>query len=151
MCKKENLLMEMKDRRGYADMRLLLRRSNVNFSSMGEPLLEIAVMSYLKNPALTEEELMQIAEDNAPMQIANGVPVYEVIEESLQNVHTHKSKKLEKEGMVMLFISSIANEIRINAMLEIKEAEKGITFEEAAEATCRNALGFFGIDGMNSR
>ena len=127
MCKKENLLKEMNDRRGYADMRLLLRRSNVNFSSMGEPLLEIAVMSYLKNPALTEEELMQIAEDNAPMQIANGVPVYEVIEESLQNVHTHKSKKLEKEGMVMLFISSIANEIRINAMLEIKEAEKGIT------------------------
>ncbi len=28
---------------------------------------------------------------------------------------------------------------------------KGITFEEAAEATCRNALGFFGIDWMNSR
>ena len=40
---------------------------------------------------------------------------------------TALTRQLEKEGMVMLFISSIANEIRINAMLEIKEAEKGIT------------------------
>ena len=75
MCKKGNFLMEMKDRRGYAEMRLLLRRANANFSCMGEQLLEIAIMSYLENPALTEKELMQIAEENAPMQLANGVSV----------------------------------------------------------------------------
>lgn len=125
MCK-QNLLMEMKQRRGYAEMRSLLRQTNVNFSCMGEPLLEIAIMSYLKNPILTEEELMQIAKDNAPMQIANGLPVYGLIADSLQNVYTHKSKKLEDEGVVMFYISSIANEVRINAMLETKEAEEGI-------------------------
>lgn len=131
MCKK-NFLMEMKQRRGYAEMRLLLRRTNVNFSCMGEQLLEVAIMSYLENPALTENELMQIAEENAPMQIANGVPVYGLIADSIQNVYTHKSKKLDEEGAVMLYISSIANEIRINAMLETIEAEQGIdaTVEE---------------------
>lgn len=131
MCKK-NLLMEMKQRRGYAEMRLLFRRTNVNFSCMGEQLLEISIMSYLENPDLTEKELMQIAEENAPMQIANGVPVYGLIADSIQNVYTHKSKKLDEEGAVMLYISSIANEIRINAMLETIEAEQGIdaTVEE---------------------
>lgn len=126
MCRKENLLMEMKQRRGYAEMRLLLRRTNVNFSCIGEQLLEIAIMSYLENPALTEEELMQIAEENAPMRLATGVPVYALMAESLQNVYTHKSRKLDKEGAVMFYISSIANEIRINAVLETKEAEEGI-------------------------
>ena len=120
MCKKENLLMEMKDRRGYAEMRLLLRRTNVDFDSMGEPLLEIAIMSYLKNPVLTEKDLMQIAKENAPMQIANGLPVYDIIADSLQNVYTHKSQKLENSNVVMFYISSIANEIRINALLETK-------------------------------
>ena len=131
MCKK-NLLMEMKQRRGYAEMRLLFRRTNVNFSCMGEQLLEISIMSYLENPDLTEKELMQIAKENAPMQIANGVPVYGLIADSIQNVYTHKSKKLDEEGAVMLYISSIANEIRINAMLETIEAEQGIdaTVEE---------------------
>ena len=118
--------MEMKDRRGYAEMRLLLRRTNVDFNCMGEPLLEIVVMSYLKDPTLKEEELMRIAKDNAPMQIAIGLSVYGIIADSLQNVYTHKSQKLEKNDIVMFYISSIANEIRINAMLETKEAEKGI-------------------------
>lgn len=124
--------MEMKQRRGYAEMRLLFRRTNVNFSCMGEQLLEISIMSYLENPDLTEKELMQIAKENAPMQIANGVPVYGLIADSIQNVYTHKSKKLDEEGAVMLYISSIANEIRINAMLETIEAEQGIdaTVEE---------------------
>ena len=118
--------MEMKDRRGYAEMRLLLRRTNANFSCMGEQLLEIAIMSYLENPALTEKELMQIAEENAPMQLANGVSVCSLMAEALQNVYTHKSRKLDKEGAVQFYVSSIANEIRINAMLETKEAEEGI-------------------------
>ena len=126
MCKK-NFLMEMKQRRGYAEMRLLLRRTNVNFSCMGEQLLEVAIMSYLENPNLTENELMQIAEENSPMQIPNGVPVYGLMADSIQSVYTRKSKKLDKEGAVMFYISSIANEIRINAILEIKEAEKGIS------------------------
>lgn len=125
MCKK-NLLMEMKDRRGYAEMRLLLRRTNVNFNCMGEPLLEIVVMSYLKDPTLNEEELMRIAKDNAPMQFTNAVSVYSLMSEALQNVYTHKSRKLDKEGAVLFYISSIANEIRINAMLATKEAEEGI-------------------------
>ncbi len=131
MCKK-NLIMEMKQRRGYAEMRLLFRRTNVNFNCVGESLLEIAVMSYLKDPTLNEEELIQIAKDNAPMQIPIGVSVYGAIADSLQNVYTHKSQKLEKENLVMFYISSIANEIRIDAMLETKEAEEGIdaTVEE---------------------
>ncbi len=143
MCKK-NLLMEMKQRRGYAEMRLLLRRTNVNFSCMGEQLLEVAIMSYLENPALTEEGLMQIAEENSPMQIPNGVPVYGLMADSLQSVYTRKSKKLEKEGIVMCYISSIANEIRINATLEIKEAEEGIdaTIEERElmTAVCKRRI-----------
>lgn len=125
MCR-VNFLKEMKQRRGYAEMRMLFRRSNVNFSCKGEQFLEIAVMSYLENPALTQKELMLIAEENAPMQFANGISMYSLMLESLQNVYTHKSRKLDDEGAVMLYISSIANEIRINAMLEMKESEEGI-------------------------
>ncbi len=143
MCKK-NFFMEMKQRRGYAEMRLLLRRSNVTFNCMGEPLLEIAIMSYLENPTLTEKQLMRIVEDNAPMQIAIGLPVYGLIADSLQNVYTHKSKKLEKEGVVMFYISSIANEVRINAMLETKEAEDeflaSVDERDLMTAVCKRRL-----------
>lgn len=143
MCKK-NFLMEMKQRRGYAEMRLLLRRTNVNFSCMGEQLLEVAIMSYLENPALTEEGLMQIAEENSPMQIPNGVTVYGLMADAIHNVHTRKSKKLDKEGAVMFYISSIANEIRINAMLETKEAEEGINVtteeRELMTAVCKRHM-----------
>ena len=78
------------------------------------------------------------------MQIPNGVPVYGLMSDSLQSVYTRKSKKLEKEGVVMFYISSIANEIRINAMLETKEAEEGINVtteeRELMTAVCKRHM-----------
>ena len=60
--------MEMKKRRGYAEMRLLLRRTNVNFSSYGEPLLEIAIMSYLKDGNQSLEDLMYLDKKDSDIE-----------------------------------------------------------------------------------
>ncbi len=131
MCKKK-FLMEMKDRRGYAEMRLLLRRSNVNFSSMGEQLLEIAIMSYLQNPNQEKEELFKTVGENSPMPISEGETAFDLMKDALQNLYTRKSEKVASDKVVMTFISSIAEEIRITKVLEVKEVEEGleITAEE---------------------
>lgn len=131
MCKK-NFFMEMKKRRGYSEMRLLLRRSNVNFSCLGEQLLEIAIMSYLHNPNQEKEELFKTVEDNSPMPISDGETAFTLMKEALENVHTHKSEKVTNDEVVMIFISSIAEEIRISKAIEMKEVEEelNITAEE---------------------
>lgn len=131
MCK-QNFFMEMKQRRGYAEMRLLLRRSNVNFSCMGEQLLEIAIMSYLQNPNQEKKELFKTVEENSPMPISDGETAFELMKEALQNLYTRKSEKVASDKVVMTFISSIAEEIRITKVLELKEVEEGleITSEE---------------------
>ena len=129
---KKKFLMEMKDRRGYAEMRLLLRRSNVNFSSMGEQLLEIAIMSYLQNPNQEKEELFKTVGENSPMPISVGVTSFDLMKVALHNLYTRKSEKVASDKVVMTFISSIAEEIRITKVLEVKEVEEGleITAEE---------------------
>ncbi len=131
MCKGK-FFMGMKRRRGYAEMRLLLRRSNVNFSCMGEQLLEIAIMSYLQNPNQEKEELFKTVDENSPMPISDGETAFTLMKEALQNVHTHKSEKVTNDEVVMVFVSSIAEEVRISKALEMKEAEEGlnITAEE---------------------
>ncbi len=130
MCKGK-FFMEMKRRRGYREMMLLLRRSNVNFSCMGEQLLEIAIMSYLQNPNQEKEELLKTVEKNSPMPISEGA-AFDLMKDALQNLYTRKSEKVASDKVVMTFISSIAEEIRIAKALEMKEAEEEleITLEE---------------------
>lgn len=118
--------MEMKKRRGYAEMRLLLRRTNVNFSSYGEPLLEIAIMSYLKDGNQSLEDLMKNAEENSPMSIPEGETAFDLIKDALQNVYTRHSFKVESDEVVAIYISSIVADIRIEALLKMMEAEKGL-------------------------
>ena len=122
MCKGK-FFMEMKRRRGYREMMLLLRRSNVNFSCMGEQLLEIAIMSYLQNPNQEKEELLKTVEKNSPMPISEGA-AFDLMKDALQNLYTRKSEKVASDKVVMTFISSIAEEIRIAKALEMKEAEE---------------------------
>ena len=93
--------MEMKKRRGYAEMRLLLRRTNVNFSSYGEPLLEIAIMSYLKDENQSLEDLMKNAEENSPMSIPEGETAFDLIKDALQNAYTRHSFKVESEMFIL--------------------------------------------------
>lgn len=122
MCKGK-FFMEMKRRRGYREMMLLLRRSNVNFSCMGEQLLEIAIMSYLQNPNQEKEELLKTVEKNSPMPISEEA-AFDLMKDALQNLYTRKSEKVASDKVVMTFISSIAEEIRIAKALEMKEAEE---------------------------
>lgn len=99
---------------------------------MGEQLLEIAIMSYLQNPNQEKEELFKTVGENSPMPISEGETAFDLMKDALQNLYTRKSEKVASDKVVMTFISSIAEEIRITKVLEVKEVEEGleITAEE---------------------
>ena len=136
--------MEMKDRRGYKEMQPLLRRSNVNFSCMGEQLLEIAIMSYLQKPNQEKEQLLKTVEENTPMPISGGDTAFDLMKEALQNLYTRKSEKVANDEVVMTFISNIAEEIRISEVLKQWEAENEINIsvedKEIFVSICKRRL-----------
>lgn len=128
MCKK-NFFNEMKTKRGYAEMKLLLRRTNIGYSSSadyGVVLLEIAIMSYLTNPEQTLKDILEFVEENCPMPIGDGDTAFQMMKETLQNVciNTDNCKKLEKDEIVMKYIRSAVANIRIDIFLQLKIAEE---------------------------
>lgn len=128
MCKK-NFFNEMKTKRGYAEMKLLLRRTNIGYSSSadyGVVLLEIAIMRYLTNPEQTLKDILEFVEKSCPMPIRNGDTAFQIMKETLQNVciNTDNYKDFEKDEIVMNYIRSAVANIRIDIFLQLKMAEE---------------------------
>ena len=110
---------------------------------MGEQLLEIAIMSYLQNPNQEEEELFTIVKENTPMPIPEGETAFDLMKDALQNLYTRKSEKVARDKVVMTFISSIAEEIRIIEVLKQWEAENesiSVEDKEIFVSVCKRRL-----------
>ena len=56
-------------KRGYYEVNYLLRAARVDKELIGYKLLQIAIMTYLNNPKLTLEELVEISKKNSPMYL----------------------------------------------------------------------------------
>ena len=54
-------------KRGYYEVNYLLRAARVDRELRGYKLLQIAIMTYLNNPKLTLEELVEISKKNSPI------------------------------------------------------------------------------------
>ena len=101
-------------------------------------------MSYLQNPNQEKEELLKIVEENTPMPISEGETAFDLMKEALQNLYTRKSEKVASDKVVMTFISSIAEEIRISEVLKQWEAENEINIsvedKEIFVSICKRRL-----------
>lgn len=129
--RKENVK-EMKSRESYNEVVCLMRRANVIPMSMGSELLEIAIMSYLKNPDLTLNNLVEIATQNSPMPITD-FECFEEMKEALLNLYTKHWQKTDDNNVVWKFIQNVSAEVRIRKILKIKE-EKGEIYSLDEEA-----------------
>lgn len=125
MCTRE--MKKLKMRRGYADVVYLMRTSNVRTDTMGYELLQVAIMSYLHNPGLQMEELVQIAFANAPMPLLDKAECFNKMKQALQNIHTRKLKKLDKDSVVFNFIKNTSSEVRMRKLIEIRVASEELT------------------------
>ncbi len=148
MCKK-NFFNEMKTKRGYAEMKLLLRRTNIGYSSSadyGVVLIEIAIMSYLRNPEQTLNDILKFVEESCPMPIGAGETAFQMMKETLQNVcmNTDNYKELEEDKIVMNYIRSAVANIRIDILLQLKmvEEELNVSVEDKDNliAVCQRKL-----------
>lgn len=125
MCIKT--MKELKMRRGYADVIYLMRTSNVRMDSMGYELLQVAIMSYLHNPNLPMRELVKIALKNAPMPLANEEACLDEMKQALQSIYTVHYKKLDEDSLVFNFIRSVASEVRMGTLIEIRVVSEDLT------------------------
>ena len=147
MCKK-NFFSEMKAKRGYAEMKLLLRRTNIGYSSSadyGVVLLEIAIMSYLTNPEQTLKDILEFVEENCPMPIGVRDTAFQMMKETLQNVCTDNYKELEEEDKIVRnYIRNAVANIRIDILLQLKMAEEeldvSVEDKENLIAVCQRKL-----------
>lgn len=126
---------ELKMRRGYADVIYLMRICNVRTDVIGYELLQTAIMSYLHNSDLRMEQLVKIALENAPMQLAGEEVCFDEMKRALQNIHIIQFKKLDKDTVVFNFIKNIASEVRMRKLIEIRVvSEELIQVDEAVTA-----------------
>lgn len=132
----KNFRREMEKMKGISEMRILLRRSNVE-NSYGKKLLEIAIMSYLKKPSQTEEDLLKVVVKNAPMPIKGKEKerlkkACALMQEALQTLNTKKIEKLQDKEVVFETIRSVATEVRIGEALKYYEVEGELTLSSEA-------------------
>lgn len=118
---------QMKNNRGYGDMIVLTKFSNLD-DSLGGTLVQIAIMAYLHDPTLTMEDLIEIACQNSPMSISKD-DAEEAMRDSLINIYTHDCKKLLKQGVLETYIKNIASEVRISEMLRVKSELEGLKLD----------------------
>lgn len=133
---------ELKNKKGYDEVRYLMRVSNVPNNKIGYELLEIAIMSYLHNPNLHLEELVNIALTNSPMTLMNEQECFEEMKEALQRLHTKHSEKLEDDNAVFKFIRNIASEVRIHELIQQRIISKDLKAvgQEIETTFCKVAL-----------
>lgn len=149
MCKKI-FFNEMKTKRGYAEMKLLLRRTNIGYSSSadyGVVLIEISIMSYLRNPDQTLNDILKFVEESCPMPIGEGETAFQMMKETLQNVcmnTTDNYKELEEDEIVMNYIRSAVANIRMDIYLQLKRVEEELNVsvedKENLIAVCQRKL-----------
>lgn len=117
MC--NDIVKEMKRKRGYSDVVSLMRSTNVMMDTLGAELLEIAIMAYLSNPKLDVGELINFAEKNSAMPITKS-GAFEEMKDALQNLYTKHFEKLEDDNSVATYIKNVALEVRIQQTLQVK-------------------------------
>ena len=121
MC--NNIVKEMKRKRGYSDVISLMRNTNVMMDTLGAELLEIAIMACLSNPKLDIEELINFAKKNSSMPISKS-GAFEEMKDALQNLYTKHLEKLDDDNSVEKYIRNVALEVRIQQTLQVKLANE---------------------------
>ena len=120
---------QMKNNRGYGDMIVLTKFSNL-VNSLGGTLVQIAIMAYLHDPSLEMEDLVEIAYQNSPMSITKD-DAEEAMKDALINILTHDSEKLLDDGVLKIYIRNIASEVRISEMLRVKSELEGLELDNS--------------------
>ncbi len=117
-------------KRGYYEVNYLLRAARVDRELRGYKLLQIAIMTYLNNPKLTLEELVEISKKNSPMYLESEEQCFKEMKGALHSVCTTHTDKLEADNAVFKFIDNISTEVRVGELVRIHMMDKDICVEQ---------------------
>lgn len=136
MC--TELAKNLKMRRGYADVMYLFRIAGVRRNVIGCEFLEIATMSYLKDPSLELEEILKIVAESATMGNFDEKGCLDEMKKAIETIHVSNLKELDKENVVIDFIKNIATQIRLRSLLEIRKWGENLAFitEQTMDIFC---------------
>lgn len=123
------IVKSFENERGYYEVNYLLRAAKVDTTLIGYQLLQTAIMSYLHDPSLKMEQLIEKAEQNSPMMV-DKEQCFEEMKTALHNICTSHMEKLEDDNVVFKFIDNIASEIRIKRLIRIRIINEDLNADE---------------------